>query len=76
MTEVNPRNAPIALILGGSIILGATIYAVLENAQRVDSTTLGILVFVFVIIGVTVIGLGAWLYYWNQKQHWAHSLFH
>ncbi len=74
MAEVNPRNAPIALILGGAIIISAVVSAC-AYGQRKDSFLTAIAIIGF-IIGFVAIVVGAWLYYWDRKQHWKHSFFH
>ena len=75
MSGSNPKSTPIALILGGSGILIAIAYSAFNAlAQHVDTTTVGVLATVFGIIGVIVIGVGAYLWYWEREQHYRWSL--
>lgn len=68
MTQVNPRTVPIALVLGGAIIIGAALYSY-AFGQRVDSF-LTILVALVVFGGLIAILLGGYLYYWEREKHY------
>ena len=68
MAEINPRNAPIALILAGAIIISAVVSAY-AYGQRADLFLATIVIIAF-IIGFTAIVVGATLYYWDRQQHW------
>ena len=72
MTEVNPRTLPIALVLGGAIIISAAIsgYAF---GQHADSVLTAIVAVAF-SIGVVAILLGAGLYYWERNEYYKHVI--
>jgi membrane protein YdbS with pleckstrin-like domain len=68
MTEINPRNTPIALVLGGAIIIGISVYAY-AFGQHTDSFLTWIVAVAFVI-GVVAILLGGALYYWERSKYY------
>jgi hypothetical protein len=72
MTEISPRNTPIALVLAGAIIISAAISAY-AYGQRVD-TFLTVIVLVAFLTGVAAILLGAGLYYWERHEYYRHVL--
>lgn len=72
MTEINPRNTPIALVLGGAIIIGISVYAY-AFGQHSDSFLTGIIAVAF-IIGVVAILVGGALYYWERDRYYKDRL--
>jgi hypothetical protein len=70
MSGINPRSAPIALILAGAIIISAMVSAY-AYGQRTDST-LTLLVALGFVIGFISILVGAGLYYWERHEYYEH----
>jgi hypothetical protein len=68
MSSINPRTVPIALVLGGAVIISTALYAY-AFGQHIDSflTTLVALV---VLGGLTAILLGGYLYYWERDKYY------
>jgi len=71
MADLNPRNAPIALILAGAIIISAALSAYAFG--HVDDVLTALVVVAF-FIGAIAILLGAWLYYWERDKYYQHVL--
>ena len=72
MSNINARTLPIALVLGGALIISAVISAY-AFGQHVDSFLTAIISVAFVL-GLISILLGAGLYYWERSRYYEHIL--
>ena len=72
MSSINPRTVPIALVLGGAIIVSAA-FSAYAFGQRADSFLTIIVAFV-ALGGLVAILLGGYLYYWERSEYYRHVL--